>query len=212
LEQLQSLALLLGHLYRHPGDVAARPRKAGNNTGADWISGGHHDRYDVSGFVRGQARRGTPGHDHVDWKTDQLGRERRKSLGVPLRKTIHEEMSLSFDIAEVAQAVPQSLQRWPGLVRENADFPKATRRLRSGGGWPRDGRAAKHRDELASPHSITSSARASSVGGIWMPSALAVLRLITNSYLVGACTGRSAGFSPLRMRSTYPAARLYWSI
>jgi hypothetical protein len=31
---------------------------------------------------------------------------------------------------------------------------------------------------------------------------LAVLRLITNSYLVGACTGRSAGFSPLRMRST----------
>jgi hypothetical protein len=26
--------------------------------------------------------------------------------------------------------------------------------------------------------------------------------LITSSYLVGACTGRSAGFSPLRMRST----------
>ena len=34
------------------------------------------------------------------------------------------------------------------------------------------------------------------------PSAFAVLRLITSSYLVGACTGRSAGFSPLRMRST----------
>src|SRR5215468_9401097 len=51
-------------------------------------------------------------------------------------------------------------------------------------------------------HSITSSARASTVGGISRPSALAVLRLITSSYLVGACTGRSAGFSPLRMRST----------
>ena len=35
-------------------------------------------------------------------------------------------------------------------------------------------------------HSITSSARASSVGGTSRPSALAVLRLITNSYLVGA--------------------------
>src|SRR5262245_30196460 len=35
-----------------------------------------------------------------------------------------------------------------------------------------------------------------------MPSALAVLRLMTSSYFVGACTGRSAGFSPLRMRST----------
>src|SRR6185369_12428083 len=56
-------------------------------------------------------------------------------------------------------------------------------------------------------HSITSSARASSVGGISRPRALAVLRLTTSSYLVGACTGRSAGFSPLRMRSTYEAAR-----
>ena len=51
-------------------------------------------------------------------------------------------------------------------------------------------------------YSITSSARASSDGGTSRPSALAVLRLITSSYLVGACTGRSAGFSPLRMRST----------
>src|SRR5215831_5717506 len=52
------------------------------------------------------------------------------------------------------------------------------------------------------PYSITSSARASSVAGTVRLSAFAVLRLITSSYLVGACTGRSAGFSPLRMRST----------
>jgi hypothetical protein len=51
-------------------------------------------------------------------------------------------------------------------------------------------------------YSITSSARASSVSGTVRPSAFAVLRLIASSYLVGACTGRSAGFSPLRMRST----------
>ena len=56
--------------------------------------------------------------------------------------------------------------------------------------------------ELPPPHSITSSARASSDGGTSRPSALAVLRLMTSSYLVGACTGRSAGFSPFRMRST----------
>ena len=49
-------------------------------------------------------------------------------------------------------------------------------------------------------HSITSSARASKLSGTVSPSALAVLRLITSSYLVGACTGKSAGFSPLRMR------------
>jgi len=56
-------------------------------------------------------------------------------------------------------------------------------------------------------YSITSSARASSVGGMVRPRAFAVLRLTTSSYLVGACTGMSAGFSPLRIRSTYPAAR-----
>jgi len=59
-----------------------------------------------------------------------------------------------------------------------------------------------HKQTSAALHSITSSARASSVGGTSMPSALAVLRLITSSYLVGDWTGRSAGFSPLRIRST----------
>jgi hypothetical protein len=51
-------------------------------------------------------------------------------------------------------------------------------------------------------YSITSSAVASKDRGTVSFSALAVLRLIAISYLVGACTGRSAGFSPLRMRST----------
>src|SRR6266446_8603613 len=49
-------------------------------------------------------------------------------------------------------------------------------------------------------HSITSSAIASTPGGTVRPSALAVLRLITSSNFVGCQTGKSAGFSPLRMR------------
>ncbi len=51
-------------------------------------------------------------------------------------------------------------------------------------------------------HSITSSARAMREAGRSRPRAFAVFRLITRSYLVGAWTGRSAGFSPLRTRST----------
>ena len=43
-------------------------------------------------------------------------------------------------------------------------------------------------------HSITASATASSLSGTVRPSALVVFKLIINSYLVGACTGRSAGF------------------
>src|SRR6516164_10426337 len=69
-------------------------------------------------------------------------------------------------------------------------------------------RAAGKRDELAaSNHSITSSARVSMVGGTMRPSALAVLRFTAISNFVGNCTGRSPGFSPRRMRSTYEAAR-----
>src|SRR6478672_1171638 len=59
------------------------------------------------------------------------------------------------------------------------------------------------------PHSITSSARASSVGGTVRPRALAGLRLMTNSYFVGPCTDRSAGLSPLRMRPAYRPIRWY---
>ena len=48
-------------------------------------------------------------------------------------------------------------------------------------------------------YSITSSARASSVGGNSIPSALAALRLSTNRNLVGRCTGRSAGIAPFKI-------------
>src|SRR3974390_2449647 len=51
-------------------------------------------------------------------------------------------------------------------------------------------------------YSITSSARASKDWGTDKPSAFAVFRLMASSYLFGASTGRSAGFSPRNMRST----------
>ena len=54
--------------------------------------------------------------------------------------------------------------------------------LRAPGNRPRRRRTAQQRDELAPFQS--------------RPIAFAVLMLITSSYLVGACTGRSAGLSP----------------
>src|SRR5262249_62001497 len=70
---------------------------------------------------------------------------------------------------------------------------------------PRNRCAAEQRDELAPPdqrvHSITSSASESRLSEILTPSALAVLRLITVSNLVGCSTGRSAGFAALRIRA-----------
>src|SRR5262249_51427928 len=54
---------------------------------------------------------------------------------------------------------------------------------------------------LGRSYSITSSASESRLSEILTPSALAVLRLITVSNLVGCSTGRSAGFAPLRIRA-----------
>src|SRR5262249_33937794 len=92
-------------------------------------------------------------------------------------------------------------------ARQHADPPHTLALLRTRRKWPRDSGTAEKANELAPPHSITSSARASSVSGTVRPSALAVLRLITSSNLVGCWMGKSAGLAPLRMRSTYAAAR-----
>src|SRR5262249_40070718 len=93
------------------------------------------------------------------------------------------------------------------VANEHSDPTQLGRLLRAGRERPRRRSPAEQRDELAPPHSITSSASASSGGGTVRPSIRAVLRLIASSYFTGACTGRSAGFSPLRMRSTYSVAR-----
>src|SRR6185436_15469377 len=68
-------------------------------------------------------------------------------------------------------------------------------------------RAAEQNDQIAASHSMTSSARARIDCGTVRPSALAVLRLMTSSNLVGCSTGRSAGLAPLRILSTKYAAR-----
>src|SRR5215469_13773265 len=90
-----------------------------------------------------------------------------------------------------------------GCGQEHANASHAFALLRARRERPRGGRAAEQRDDLAAlHHSITSSASASNLSGIWRPSALAVLRLITNSNWVGCSTGKSPGLAPLRIRPT----------
>src|SRR5262249_23381340 len=86
-----------------------------------------------------------------------------------------------------------------GAAREHSNPPHPLALLRARRERPRR-RAAEQRDELAAFHSITSSARPDNGSGTVRPSALAVLRLITSSIFVTCCTGKSAGFWPLRMR------------
>jgi hypothetical protein len=61
-------------------------------------------------------------------------------------------------------------------------------------------------------YSINSSARANTDWGTDNPSAFAVFKLTASSYLAGAWTGRSAGFSPLNMRSTLNKWRIAYLV
>src|SRR5436190_19254127 len=75
-----------------------------------------------------------------------------------------------------------------------SDFRDSRRLLRARGERPYGRRATEQRYELAAlHHSITSSASASNLSGALSYRAFAVLRLITSSNFVGACTGRSPG-------------------
>src|SRR5829696_8777490 len=125
-----------------------------------------------------------------------------QAVGPLLRPAIFDRDIATFDIAHIAEALAEAAQPARVLVgggaAEEADHRYPLLRARR---KQRRRRAGKSREDLAPPHSITSSARARSVGGIVRLSALAVFRFITSSCLVGACTGKSAGYSPLRIRS-----------
>src|SRR5262245_49186943 len=139
--------------------------------------------------------------------TGQLGRQRRETRGLAVRFAEFDCDVLTLAIAELAEALAEGVDNPLQRTGHEVTDPGHSRRLlRACREWPRNRRrrrrAAEKRDELAPPHSITSSARASTVAGRSRPSALAVLRLMTNSYLEACSTGRSAGLAPLRTLST----------
>src|SRR5262249_1811622 len=68
--------------------------------------------------------------------------------------------------------------------------------------FPKLGGREREHVATAAPHSITSSAPCGRNQGTSRPSAFAVLRLMTNSNLVGLSIGRSCGFAPFKILST----------
>src|SRR5262249_51888770 len=110
------------------------------------------------------------------------------------------------------RAMPATTRPRPGQPPRYWRIPAITAGSRPGGLAEAERRQHGEEDAAAlgegmGGHSITSSARASTEGGIVRPRAFAVFMLITSSNLVGCSTGRSAGLAPLRILSTYTAAR-----
>src|SRR5262245_56172614 len=123
----------------------------------------------------------------------------------PARALLHKLIAgnrEAIHIAAAGQRIPRMCQRWDsGNQRRNKEHCQSNQRHSLN----------VVRRARESTHSITSAARARTVVGVPRPRAFAVLKLTINAHSLGACTGKSAGLSPLKKRSTYPAGRLYWS-
>ena len=90
----------------------------------------------------------------------------------------------------------------PTGLATHVRFPPIATELLHRGRPPLWANSCREQVRQSKAYSITSSAVNSSFGAISMPSALADLRLMTSSNLAGCTTGKSPGFSPLRMRPT----------
>src|SRR5262249_40058003 len=135
----------------------------------------------------------------------QFTGQRRQPIILTVRPAVFDCDVLALDMARLLQPLSKRAQTLHVVLKrcgaEEADH-RECRLLRARRQRPRSGRAAEERDEGAPFHSMTSSARSRSVGGIVMPIALAALRFTTSSYLDGCSISRSAGFAPRNTLST----------
>src|SRR5262249_43629451 len=166
-----------------------------------------HDRYGAGRLQEAFGRRRGVGDQHVGLQSDQLFCECLNSDCVGIAPAIIDSEVPSIRPAELWRALPKyspagAATRIASRNRhQHADMTNSLRLLRARREWPRRRRAAETNNDLASIHSITSSASASSLSGTVRPSAFAVLRFTAVSNLVAACTGRAAGLSPRTLRS-----------
>src|SRR5262249_49000554 len=137
---------------------------------------------------------------------DELGQDFGESFVASLCPAILNDDGSILDPAEVAQPLHESVSRRPLKRRvicpQEPDGRQLPRLLRARSERPRGRCAAEQRDKRTALHSITSLARSRNDSGIVSPSALAVVRLIIKSNLVGCSIGMSPGFVPRRILST----------
>src|SRR5262245_63591316 len=118
----------------------------------------------------------------VDLESNQLRGKPGKSIELLFRRTEVEEKILAFNITGFAQCFTQLRPKGLDICiayEERTNSIDLRLLLRARRERPSRRRAAEQGDEVASFHSITSSAIASSLSGTFRPSALAVRRLIT---------------------------------
>src|SRR5262245_6197471 len=215
-QERHSLCHQLGIQKTDAGNLANRPIEACDKAIPDRVAPSReYDWYVRRCRLGGAHRRRSSGRrDHRDLPASQFNCHRRKAVKLTIGPAVFDRQVLALDVAGIHQALAKSSQaaRMP-IRRVGVDEPDHRQPclLRPRADRPRRRRAAEERDEVATfHHSITSSAVPRSVGGTVTPTALAVFKLITRSSFVGRSIGRSWGFAPCKIFSTYSATRRIW--
>src|SRR5829696_6798087 len=209
-KEFQALSAQLGADAGQSRDVPARSRQVLNEFGANCVRNARENDGDrARRLLRGQRRWRCWSDDNILLQPDQVCRETGQLPDPPACKAILDRDVLLFDVTELTQPLSESIDlrraAWRA-VKQETDTRDFRRLLRACP--PRAGQSAdKPCDDHPPPHSITSSARSRMAGGISSCIALAVLRFTSSSKCVGCSTGISLGRAPLRILSTYHAAR-----
>src|SRR5262245_57616705 len=158
----------------YPSGIAAGPRQAGHEGAADHVVG-HGDDWDrLRRALRGSDGGVAEGDNEIDVLRDKFASQRRRALAEPLGPNEQEADVASLFPADRLHVASERLGECFEAVLvigpQYADHGDAAL-LRGRRERPRRRRAAEQRDELAAFHSITSSARASTIGGTSRPSA-----------------------------------------
>src|SRR5262249_2151604 len=135
-------------------------------------------------------------YDHIDIRPDQLvGQSGKKLVSAFSEPPLNEKIPV-LRVAQLTHTAQKcTVYRtfhfgWARTAGKKPNAPNFTRLLRTR--CERPCRRPAHKcNEIAPPHSITSSARAIRFGGNVRPIAPAALRLTDKVNLSGACTGRS---------------------
>src|SRR5262245_8985455 len=202
-QQLHLFGTQIGREVHKAGDIPAWPRQTVDEARAHRVSDSHNDDRNSGGRRFGGKGGGCgPSHNDVDFAANELASDVGNLLGRSLRPTIGDGEILPLDVTVLAQGITECPQhcgcRNRGSEKTNPDLFVPLALLRPRRERPCDRSAAEQRDEIAPVHSITLSARRSSVEGTARPMAAAVLRLTTSSKIAGCSTGRSAGAVPRR--------------
>src|SRR6516225_4085403 len=176
MQQLQPLRYFRLSLKAHAGYIAARPAEVGHEAGCNWIAAAdEHDRYGRGGS-HCRARGDILAKNHGHLPANQIGRKCWEPIELILRPAEFDSDVMAVDEPRFLQAIAECRYS-VNCVGSSCCLKESDHRhrclLRTRRERPRR-RAADERDECAPlhlrGHSITSSARASSVAGISMPS------------------------------------------